>query len=289
MNEIKTVRANDVDYAYFEAGTGPLALCVHGWPDTAHTWRHLAPELVKAGYRVVAPFMRGYGPTQLPADGAYQVGALVADVNALHEVLGGDKDAVIIGSDMGSLATYGAIGHAPERWSRAVTMAAAPHKVLAEVFLDYEMIKNIYYIFMLNTSYADLILDKDPFGWLTSIWNNFSPGFDATEDIGYLRECLADRAHLEAATKGYFHARIRPEIHLAKYAAEQEAGDADFQRPILYLHGRTDGVFPARLASLAEKSLGTGGKLLFVEDAGHFLQLQQPAIVNKLAIDWLSK
>ena len=42
---------------------GPLALCLHGFPDTAHTWRHLLPELAAAGYRAVAPFLRGYAPT----------------------------------------------------------------------------------------------------------------------------------------------------------------------------------------------------------------------------------
>jgi pimeloyl-ACP methyl ester carboxylesterase len=289
MNDVKTILANDVRYAYLEAGSGPLALCVHGWPDTAHTWRYLMPRLAAAGYRAVAPFMRGYGPTSLPADGAYQVGALVADVNALHEVLGGDENAVIIGSDMGSLATYGAIGHSPQRWSRAVTMAAAPHKVLAEAFLDYDMMKRIYYIFMLQTSIADQILERDPFGWLTSIWQDFSPGYDATEDIGYLKASLADRQHLLAATKGYFHARIRPELHLAKYAAEQHAGDAEFERPLLYLHGRADGVFPARLAALAANALGPRGKLEFVEDAGHFLQLQQPEKVNNMVLDWLRR
>jgi pimeloyl-ACP methyl ester carboxylesterase len=287
MSDVKTVLANDVRYAYLEAGAGPLALCVHGWPDTAHTWRHLLPRLAAAGYHAVAPFMRGYGPTSLPADGAYQVGALVADVNALHDALGGDESAVLIGSDMGSLATYGAIGHSPRRWSRAVTMAAAPHKVLAEAFLDYDMMKRIYYIFMLQTSIADQVLERDPFGWLTSIWKDFSPGYDPTEDIGYLRASLADRAHLHAATKGYFHARVRPELHLPKYAAEQHAGDADFERPLLYLHGRSDGVFPARLAALAENALGARGRLVFVEDAGHFLQLQQPQKVNELVLDWL--
>jgi pimeloyl-ACP methyl ester carboxylesterase len=287
MSEIKTILANDVEYAYLEAGEGPLALCVHGWPDTAHTWRHLMPRLADAGYHAVAPFMRGYGPTALPGDGAYQVGALVADANALHDVLGGAGDAVIIGSDMGALATYGALGHSPHRWAKAVTMAAAPHKVLSEVFLDYDMMKRIYYIFMLQTSIAEQVLERDPFGWLTSIWNDFSPGFDATDDIEHLKVSLADRDHLRAATIGVFQARIRPELHLSKYAAEQEAGDADFERPLLYLHGRQDGVFPARLAETAASALGRRGRQVFVEDAGHFLQLEQPQVVNDIVIDWL--
>src|SRR3954469_14203928 len=93
-----------VDLAYLEAGEGPLALCLHGFPDTAHTWRHLLPELAGAGFRAVAPFLRGYAPTEVPADGRYQTGALAADAIALHEALGGGSDAVIVGHDWGAMA-----------------------------------------------------------------------------------------------------------------------------------------------------------------------------------------
>ncbi len=92
MTEIKTVEANGLRFGYVEAGSGPLALCLHGFPDTAHTWRHLLPALADAGYHAVAPFMRGYAPTEVPADGAFQTGALAADANALHEAFGGSGD-----------------------------------------------------------------------------------------------------------------------------------------------------------------------------------------------------
>ena len=69
---------------------GPLALCLHGYPDTAHTWRHLGPYLGERGWRVVAPFMRGYGPTDLAPDGAYQLGAQCRT----HLVGGHDRDLV---------------------------------------------------------------------------------------------------------------------------------------------------------------------------------------------------
>src|SRR5689334_19667198 len=117
-----SVKANGLEFGYLAAGPedGPLALCLHGFPDSAHTWRHLLPELAADGYRAVAPFMRGYAPTSVPDDGAYQSGALAADANALHEELGGTSEAVIIGHDWGAFATYGAAAHAPERWRRVV-------------------------------------------------------------------------------------------------------------------------------------------------------------------------
>ena len=93
--ETHEVSANDLSFTYFECGTGPLALCLHGFPDSAHSWRHLLPELASAGYRAVAPFMRGYAPSAVPSDGCYQTAMLARDANALHEILGGDNDAVI--------------------------------------------------------------------------------------------------------------------------------------------------------------------------------------------------
>jgi pimeloyl-ACP methyl ester carboxylesterase len=62
------VEANGIDFGFLEAGSGPLALCLHGFPDSAHTWRHLLPALARAGFRAVAPFMRGYAPTGVATD-----------------------------------------------------------------------------------------------------------------------------------------------------------------------------------------------------------------------------
>ena len=64
--EAGQVSANGVDFHLLSCGRGPLALCFHGFPDSAHTWRHLLPRLAQAGFRAVAPFQRGYGPTAVP-------------------------------------------------------------------------------------------------------------------------------------------------------------------------------------------------------------------------------
>src|SRR5207244_7399168 len=78
----RTVSANGVEFAVLEAGTGPLALCLHGFPDSAHTWRHLLPALAERGFHAVAPFMRGYAPTAIPADGRHRLRALAAGAGA---------------------------------------------------------------------------------------------------------------------------------------------------------------------------------------------------------------
>src|SRR5262245_28627548 len=112
---MKTVTANGLEMAYLELGAGPIAMCLHGFPDSAWTWRHLLPALADAGFHAVAPWLRGYAPTGVPADGHYQNGALVRDINALHAALGGDSDAVIIGHDWGARAANGAAAFAPDR------------------------------------------------------------------------------------------------------------------------------------------------------------------------------
>ena len=288
MGEIKYAQVNGNRLAYFEQGEGPLVICLHGFPDTAHTWRFLMPALAKAGFRAVAPFLRGYAPTDIPADGAYQIGALISDVNALHEALGGDANVMIVGNDYGALVMYGALAHSPQKWRRGVSLAVPPHAVLGEAFLDNDMMKRIFYIFMLQTDFADAVLKKHGIGFLKALWRDWSPGFDFKEDLGYLSESLKDPKNLEAITKGYFRARMGKQNHLPKYETEQAALDGDaMPRPILYLHGRSDGVVPVRLIENASAAMINGGRMKIIDHAGHFLQLEQPDEVNHEIISWL--
>lgn len=120
-----TIQANGLNFAYYEAGSGPLALCLHGFPDTAETWSHLLPQLADAGYRAVAPNLRGYLPTEIPSDADYSAVALGQDVLRLIEAFG-EEQAVVIAHDWGALAAYSAANQQPERISKLVTVAI-PH------------------------------------------------------------------------------------------------------------------------------------------------------------------
>ncbi len=122
-----TIAANGLRFACLAEGPedGPLALLFHGFPDTAHTWSDLLPRLAARGLRAVAPFLRGYHPTSIPADGDYSALALGRDVLGLIEALG-RAQATVIGHDWGAYASYAAANLAPERVTRLVT-AAIPH------------------------------------------------------------------------------------------------------------------------------------------------------------------
>ncbi len=116
--------ANGLRFAYLEEGSGPLALMLHGFPDTAHTWDDVRPRIAAKGYRAVSPFMRGYHPSGVPAEDADQE-TLARDPLALIEALGADR-AVLIGHDWASAATYGAAALGPERVTKLITIAI-PH------------------------------------------------------------------------------------------------------------------------------------------------------------------
>ena len=113
MPALRHVDAAGLRFAYLEEGAGPLVLLLHGFPDTAHTWDEIAPRIAAKGYRIVAPFMRGYYPTQVPAVDA-DARTLSTDVLALIEALG-ERSAVVVGHDWGAAAAYGAAALAPER------------------------------------------------------------------------------------------------------------------------------------------------------------------------------
>ncbi|MFI0773814.1 alpha/beta fold hydrolase [Streptomyces sp. NPDC021212] len=293
MTQVKSITANGLEFGYLEAGPAdaPLALCLHGFPDTAHSWRHLLPALADAGYHAVAPFMRGYAPTGIPADGAYQAGAIASDANALHEAFGAGGDAVLIGHDWGAIAAYGATARAPERWRRAVTMSVPPlGGVLADFFnFDYGQFKRSFYIFLFQTPLAEAGAAAHDMALIDGLWRDWSPGYhDSAQDIAYVKESLKDPAHLAAAI-GYYKALFDPTRHVPAYAAEQEAITATGERPILFLHGTDDGCIGADVVHSAKDHLPAGSRAELVDGAGHFLHLEQPERINREVLAWLAE
>jgi pimeloyl-ACP methyl ester carboxylesterase len=284
-----TVTANGVDFACLSMGEGPLALCLHGFPDTAATWRHLMPALADAGYRAVAPWMRGYAPTAVPSDGAYQTGALAADAVALHEALGGDADAVIIGHDWGAFATYGAAALAPQHWRRVVAMAVPPAAALMGGMLSPTQVKRSWYIwFFQMAGLPEMVVPTDDFAFIADLWADWSPGYDATTDVAAVAAALGDPVNLAAAV-GYYRAMFDPTKHLDTYADAQAATQLPTPQPTLYLHGANDGCLGVEMVAAAAAALpAQGSRVEVVPDAGHFLQLERPAVVNQLVVDFLA-
>jgi len=282
-----TVTANGVNFSYLECGTGPLALCLHGFPDSAHSWRHLLPELAAAGFRAVAPFMRGYAPTSTAPDGLYQTGALSADANALHDALGGDSNAVIIGHDWGAPATYGAAGSAPDKWRRVVGMAVPPGPAMGLAFVtNPEQLKRSWYMYFFNVGLSNMVVPANDLAFIDMLWRDWSPGYAGEADAENCKAALRNPENLQAAL-GYYRATLGNGPRSETYDAIQAAGGGELTQPTLYLHGANDGCI-GRDVGESVASLAPWASLQIVEGAGHFMQLEKPAEVNKLIIDWVT-
>ena len=287
--KIECVSANGTDFSYLECGTGKLALLLHGFPDTAQTWRHLMPLLADMGYRVVAPFMRGYAPSAVPSDGCYQTAMLARDANALHENLGGDSEAIIIGHDWGAPSCYGAAIDAPTRWHRVVGMAVPPTAALGMAFVqNLEQIKKSWYMFFFQHGLADLVVGANNHAFIEMLWRDWSPGYDASVDLEAIRKSLADPKNLQAAL-GYYRATLGDGYRDPQLSELQNQMAASVPtQPLLYLHGANDGCIGVDVVESAKKIAPANVKFEVVEAAGHFLQLEQPKVVNKLICDFLA-
>ena len=283
------MRANDLEFGLIEAGSGPLALCLHGFPDCAYTWRLLLPALADAGFHAVAPYLRGYAPSAIPADRAYHLGALIADASALHDVLGGNHDAVLIGHDWGAEVAYGAAALAPDKWRRLVTLAVPPAALDPVLFSDFEQLRRFWYMFMFRdpAGFAEALVAADGMSFVDWLWREWSPGFDAGEHLALVKESLADPANLAAAI-GYYPANGPVAQATAGYAREQAAVGQQPPQPTLYLHGANDGCVRADLARAADAALAPGSRVLVIEEAGHFLHLERPGEVGELIVGWLT-
>ena len=287
--KIECVSANGTDFSYLECGAGKLALLLHGFPDTAQTWRHLMPLLADMGYRVVAPFMRGYAPSAVPSDGCYQTAMLARDANAFHENLGGDSEAIIIGHDWGAPSCYGAAIDAPTRWHRVVGMAVPPTAALGMAFVqNLEQIKKSWYMFFFQHGLADLVVGANNHAFIEMLWRDWSPGYDASVDLEFIRKSLADPKNLQAAL-GYYRATLGDGYRDPQLSELQNQMAASVPtQPLLYLHGANDGCIGVDVVESAKKIAPANVKFEVVEAAGHFLQLEQPKVVNKLICDFLA-
>ena len=206
----RVVRASGIDFHLLEMGAGPLVLCLHGFPDTAHSFRHQMPMLADAGFHVVAPFMRGYAPTGAAPDGRYEIAALAEDALALIDALG-EKDAILFGHDWGAVAAYEAAAAAPKKIRKLITAAVRYGPQFFEALVtNYAQQRRSWYMYFFQSAIAEMAVSLNDFAFLEKIWADWSPGWKwAPEDMEALKRCFRAPGTLGAAL-GYYRATLGP-------------------------------------------------------------------------------
>jgi pimeloyl-ACP methyl ester carboxylesterase len=281
-----TVSANGLEFAYLEAGEGPLVLCLHGFPDTAWSWVPVVEGLAARGFRAVAPFLRGYAPTEVPRDGDYELATLIADAGALHEALGGGSDAVLIGGDWGGSIAYGSAAAYPERFRTIVPMATPPRSVILEAFATYDQLKRSWYPFFFQTPMAEMVFPLDDFAFIEGLWRDWSPGFDPTPYLPRVKDSVRDEANTHAAIE-YYRFMLAAPGGSPRYDHERAAVEASWNQPTLYIHGAIDQCVPVGVVERAGERFGEHTRVEILDGVGHFPHIEAPETVITLVADWI--
>lgn len=278
------VSANGLDFAVLEEGSGPLVLCLHGFPDTAWSMHPLLSALAAAGYRAAAPFTRGYAPSSLAKDGDYRATTLARDALALIEALGA-KEAFIVGHDWGAATAQLAAAMAPGT-VRGIVTAAVPHlrRFLLRPTLR-QLYRSRYMGFFQLRNLPEQRIVADDFRSLRALIHRWSPAWAITEEeFAPLKSCFSDPARLSAAL-AYYRA-------LPKTLLNRESASLIFSKlpvPARVIRGEDDGCIGAEMFNGQDYCYGAGYELITMKGAGHFMQCEQPEQFAAHVLEFLDR
>ena len=289
MADFKTgsIEANGINFHYLESGEGPLVLCMHGFPDNAQSFRHLLPELAAGGFRAVAPFMRGYAPTEVPKDGRYQSAVLSQDVLSLMDALG-SQQAALIGHDWGARAVQGAAVMEPGRVTRLVTIASA-HPAAGEN-TNFQFLKGTWHALYFQLPFAGAAVGHDDYAFIEEWWRDASPNWDVPADVMESVKSTFRQPGVVEAALGYYRHSYNQDLHDATLKALQDRlNSAPVTVPTLALHGTNDR--PRRLQAFLNMDRHFTGSLekVVVSGTGHFMHQEKPAEVNPHILEFLKR
>ncbi|MGB1286196.1 MAG: alpha/beta fold hydrolase [Aggregatilineales bacterium] len=275
--------ANGLDFAYYEMGTGDdFVFCFHGFPDTADTWLELMPVLADAGYHVIAPFMRGYPPTEIPADGQYSVKHLAQDVITLIDAF--DAGSVIcIGHDWGALTLYAASALAPGRISKMVTVAIAHPRTLR---FDLKTLwKARHFLTFQLRGLSISWMKRNNFSAIGKIFRRWSPNWQFTDaDIAPIRKSLSQPGGVEGALGYYWSFRDGQNDDEVQGLLR-----AKTSVPTLSIFGEIDGALTLDALAHTPKAFTNDYQQVVLPDVGHFLHREAPDKFAELVLQFLSE
>ncbi|HEX2189336.1 MAG TPA: alpha/beta hydrolase [Longimicrobiaceae bacterium] len=263
---------------YVEAGAGPPVLLLHGFPEFWYGWRLQIPALAEAGFRAVAPDLRGYNLSDKPRGvDAYRVERLVEDVAGLVRHLGTGR-AHLVGHDWGGVvAWYFAMLH-PELLDRLVVLNAPhPAAFAREIVKPDQLLASAYAGFFQLPAVPELVLRAGDFALLERVFRTepARPGAFTDADLERYREAFSRPGALTAALNYYraFVRRGRPEVRT-------------ISAPTLLVWGEKDPHLVVRLTEGLDEWV-PGIRVERIPEASHWVAADAPERVNRLLVDFL--
>jgi pimeloyl-ACP methyl ester carboxylesterase len=293
---VETVRTPTLEIAYLESGpaNGSPVILLHGWPSDPHDWDGVAPALASAGYRVLVPWLRGYGPTRFldtstPRSG--QQAALGADVRDFMDALG-IRQALLAGYDWGGRGA-------------CVCTALWPERVLGLVSINGYNLQNIplagrpgaaaqehrhWYQWYFHTERGRAGLQQNRRDIARLLWRLWSPNWQFDEATFEATAVSFDNPDfVDVTIQSYRHRYGNAPGDPALEALERQlAGQLPITVPTIVLHGACDGVGPPEQSEHHARHFTARYERRVVPVAGHFLSREAPDAVVQAVRDLLA-
>jgi pimeloyl-ACP methyl ester carboxylesterase len=284
----RDLSANGVRLHVAEAGEGPLVLLLHGFPQFWWTWRAQLPALAAAGFRAVAPDLRGYGASDKPPRG-YDLPTLSADVAALVRALG-ERDAVVVGHDWGGLLAWTVAALHPRSVRRLVVLSMAHPRRLRAGMTDRRQRRALRHALRFQLPRLPerrlTRTDDDPVTDLLQRWSG--PAWVHTADFAEAVERYRSAARIPQAAYGameYYRwagrSQLRPDG--LRYARRMSA---PITAPTLQLHGGVDPCVLPATARGSDRYVAGAYEWRTLPGIGHFPQEEVPDDVSRAITDW---
>ncbi|HEV2980445.1 MAG TPA: alpha/beta hydrolase [Solirubrobacteraceae bacterium] len=291
----RRVSLNGIALHVVEEGTGPLVVLCHGFPELAFSWRHQIPALAQAGYRVVAPDMRGFGESSRPVDvEAYDVEALCGDMTALLDACGEDS-AIFLGHDWGASLVWSLAVLAPAR-VRAVGGLSVPFVPRAPAapipIMRRHLGEDFYIVWFQQLGPADTALARDVRRTLTTSRQWTASWASETDSLPKLAPWLSEdelAVYVEAFERTGFTGGLNWYRNIDRnWELTESVADRHVVQPAFFLTGELD---PVRRFMPAAAMQGWVDDLradIVVPGAGHWVQQQAPEAVNASLLEFLA-
>lgn len=281
----RDVSANGIRLHVAELGSGPLVVLLHGFPEFWWSWRHQLTALAAAGFRTVAPDLRGYGASDKPPRG-YDAPTLAADIAGLVRALG-ERDAIVVGHDWGGHIAWTLAAMHPQV-VRRIAVLSVPHPLrwLSALPRSGAQRRSSGYIarFQLPWHPERWIVANDAMN-VSSLLHTWSgPAWPDAETERRCRDAMQILGAPHCALEYYrWSARSIPRADGRRY---REWMRRRITTPTLQLHGALDRCVLPATADGSDRYVDGPYEWKLYDDAGHFPHQEQPADVSADLIRW---